>query len=140
MKPAIRWIVILICVIIIAYGIFKPREYKYQFDNKDAAMGKINDLEGTIAKLIDCESGGNPKAYHAKDGDGTDSVGILQFKWLTFEQYARKLNVFPHAEAAELKNIWTDPDAQINLAKEMIKSNRNNLRHWLICSKKNGLL
>jgi hypothetical protein len=138
MTIPIRRLVILLCVIIIAYGIFRPRTYKYQFESSDLMAGN---LEGTIAKLIACESSGNIHAIHAHDGkDGKDSVGVLQFKLATFVQYAKALNVFPEADAAELPNLWTGPDEQIKLAKEMIKKDRKNLHHWDTCSKKYHLI
>lgn len=57
------------------------------------AYSKVEVIEQTIdreewlARLIQCESGGDPNALNPVDLDGTPSHGILQFKDTTFEMY-----------------------------------------------------
>lgn len=145
MNIPIRRLIIAVAVLILAYAIFKPTKYEIRWDapatpDKPALAEKDDDMEAIISKLIECESGGNPNAYHPNDGDGTDSRGILQFKEKTFVGYALEYSLFPHADAAELPNLWTGPDEQIKLAKEMIRRKRSNLYHWKNCAIKKHLI
>ena len=144
MTIPIRRLVIIFAVLVLAYALFHPTKKEIRWDRapqKETSLVKeSDDMEGIISKLIECESGGNPNAYHPNDGDGTDSVGILQFKVKTFVHYALAYDLFPHAEAAELPNLWTGPDEQIKVAKEMIRRKRSNLYHWKNCSIKKGLI
>lgn len=145
MNPKNRRLLIAIALAVLLYGYLKTNTYEFKRESggivldssKDAATGQIDAI---IEKLVACESGGNPNAYHPKDGDGTDSVGILQFKVKTFVHYALAYDLFPYADAAELPNLWNDPDAQIKVAKEMIRRDRNNLYNWKVCSKRNNLI
>lgn len=132
MKPRICWwlIIVAICVLFWGFVHAPTREAVVVHD-------EVTDI---IEKLALCESSGNPHAIHKNDGkDGTDSVGILQFKLQTFKEQALAFKLFPYAEAAELENIWRDADAQKKVADAMIRKNKANLRHWYICSKKLGL-
>ena len=87
-----------------------------------------------LLKLIQCESGGDPSAI----GDSGKALGILQFHKGTFVSYAKKYDLFPQAEDAEIENFWGDSMSQIRLA-ELILKEQNGWKHWFVCSKKTGL-
>lgn len=139
---------IIIAVLILAYAIFTPREYRFERDRieTDDGIPTFSQLktetwkDSQLRKLANCESGMREGAIAVNDGNtGRDSKGIFQFQLPTFVAYATKYALFPDAEAAELPNLWTDPDAQIRVAATMIKKEPNAMRHWYICSKKLGL-
>ena len=143
-----RWLIIA-ALIVLLYGLLKTNAHQPNqedsgvvpvVDNR-ATTSQIDPIEGIIEKLITCESGGRIDAVAYNDGGtGLDSRGILQFQLPTFKGYAKQFNLFPYAEAKELENLWTDPDAQRQLAKEMIKKDRKNLYHWRVCATRNHLL
>lgn len=133
-----RWLFI-IAVLAFFFGVVKTLGDKIQAQDGAIPQDRIEEpVAAIIERLIACESGGNPLAIHKMDG-GSDSVGILQFKLKTFVGYALKYNLFPSAEAKELENLWTDPDAQIKVASKILKE-PNGMRHWLICSIKTGVM
>jgi len=90
----------------------------------------------TIEKLIACESNGVENAIHKLDGDGTDSVGVLQFKWKTFSYYSEKFGLFPLADEADMENLWHDKYAQKLVAATMMENEKNWKSHWKICGSK----
>lgn len=112
----------------------------YRFNIEKPVQGQIEPIAGIIKGLIACESGGNEHAIHYNDGAiGLHSRGILQFQRPTFELYWRSL-VNSDVDSYDISNLYTDPIAQKLLASVMIETNRNNLRHWKICSTRLGLL
>lgn len=46
-----------------------------------------------LARLMDCESGINPRAINPVDRDGTPSHGLLQFKPSTFDSFTAKYGI-----------------------------------------------
>ncbi len=89
-----------------------------------------------IDQLIWCESRGIENAINPSDGDGTDSVGVLQFKWKTFSYFAQKYNLFPLADEADMQNLWRDKWAQKLVAATMMENEKNWKSHWKICGSK----
>lgn len=87
-----------------------------------------------ISELARCESRFNPQAIHYKDGDGTDSVGILQFKRKTFSLYWKKL-INKDVEEVDIDNLWPDPQNQLELANQMILSDPRAVLNWRNCWK-----
>lgn len=83
-------------------------------------------LDAIIARLVWCESRGNPKAINKHDPI-TASIGLLQFKESTFKAYS-KLYSF----TGDIKN----GEDQKELAKIMIKDNRYAVYNWLNCYNK----
>lgn len=148
MQIPIRRAVIIIAVLILAYAILTPREYRFERARIeiDDGIPTYKELQteawkgSQLRKLAECESGMRENAIAVNDGNtGRDSKGIFQFQLPTFLGYATKYALFPNAEAAELPNLWTDPDAQIRVAATMIRKEPNAMRHWYLCSKKLGL-
>lgn len=146
MHIPIRKAAIIVAVLILAYAIFTPRKYEFRNDEPVSAVPTYKELQGEawkgsqLRKLAECESGMKENAIAVNDGNtGRDSKGIFQFQLPTFVGYATKYALFPDAEAAELPNLWTDPDAQIRVAAAMIRKEPNAMRHWYLCSKKLGL-
>lgn len=145
MEIPIRRAVIVIAVLILAYAIFTPRKYRFERERIeiDDGIPTYKELQSEawrgsqLRKLAECESGMRENAIAVNDGNtGRDSKGIFQFQLPTFVGFAKKYDLFPHAEAAELLNLWTDPDAQIRVAAAMIRKEPNAMRHWYICSER----
>lgn len=67
--------------------------------------------EEWLAKLIQCESHGNPEAINPKDRDGTPSYGLLQFKPSTFEMFSK---------AYKIEGELMDPEAQKAIVRRMM--------------------
>lgn len=74
-----------------------------------------------IAKLEQCESGGNWKALNPKDTDGTPSKGRFQFKDKTFNWLAKKYDI-------ATTSIWNG-DEQEKIVRRMIVDPSINLRN-----------
>lgn len=70
--------------------------------------------------LVDCESGGDPKAINPLDRDGTPSWGLLQFKPDTLFYYIRKYNILKDIERQEIMNVIFDGDLQVRVLEEML--------------------
>ena len=139
MKNPICWWLIVLAASVLAYGLLKSsRTAEIEISGGMGVPDKKDAVSLILERLALCESGGNPLAIHKLDGDGTDSVGILQFKLATFMQEARRFGLFPYAEAADLENLWPDKESQMAVAGAMLRKDRANLRHWYICSKKVG--
>ena len=132
-KQLIIWLLILLATSLL---IRASREWVYEPEVKVEA--KIDTLSPLIDKLAMCESGGDPEALNPEDG-GSRSSGVLQFKDSTFLHYAKRYEMFPYAEDAEIINFLTDPDQQKKMATLMLKENPENWRHWVNCSLKTGL-
>ena len=75
--------------------------------------------DSLIDRLIMCESGGNPYAINEHDPI-TRSVGILQFKDLTYKHFCVEQYGFPN-------EIW-NPTYQVDCAKKMIANGFG--KHW----------
>jgi len=127
----IIWSVVLLATALL---IRASREWVYE----PVKVETQDTLSPLIDKLAMCESGGKPEALNADDG-GSRSSGILQFKDSTFLHYAKRYEMFPFAEDAEIINFLTDPDQQKKMATLMLKENPENWRHWVNCSLKTGL-
>lgn len=123
----------MICLLF-ALGYYeKVKAPEVPLDTKTSPTGHLDAL---INQLALCESSNNPKAIHYNDGKvGVHSVGLLQFQRRTFKYYWEKL-VNKDIEDHEIDNLWHDPQAQVQLAKEMILENPDNLRHWENCSRR----
>lgn len=72
--------------------------------------------------VMNCESGGNPKAYNGNDPNG-GSFGLFQYQIGTFKGWAKELG--------EERDIW-DVEAQIRLTAYAFSKGRQ--FHWT-CSK-----
>lgn len=85
----------------------------------------VNKMVGTpaqekwLAALVQCESGGNPKAINPKDRDGTPSYGLLQFKPSTFRAFAK---------AYGITGVLMNADAQRAIVRKMMNDKSVN---WL---------
>jgi len=101
-----------------------------------AATEAVAQLTGAqvtwLAKLITCESSGNPAAINPKDKDGTKSFGLLQFKPATFYAFAKAYGI-------QVGN-YMDPDEQVEITSRMIQSSAT--IDWAVqfpaCTKKYG--
>lgn len=67
--------------------------------------------EAWLAKLVQCESTGDPGAVNPKDRDGTPSYGLLQFKPSTFAMFSK---------AYGIEGKLMDPDAQRAIVRRMM--------------------
>lgn len=104
----------------------------------------VDDLDPEIRiivdKLIFCESSGDPDAI-VHDTNGWNSRGLLQFQYPTFRQYALEYNFIKEDTPQEdVLKMMHDPEIPKILAYLMIESDRKNLAHWSVCSKKLELI
>ncbi len=130
-RQIIIWLAVLLATSLLLRA---SREYLYE----PVETSKVDTLSPLIDKLAMCESGGDPMALNPQDG-GSRSSGVLQFKDSTFIHYAKRYQLFPNAEDAEILNFLNDAEYQKQLAKLMLDENPNNWRHWYNCSLKTGL-
>ncbi len=136
-----RWL-FFVAVGIVLFGVVKTASTEKDIESGTLAPVEDKQAIGAILeRLIGCESGGNPDAVAVNDGNtGLDSKGVLQFQLPTFQRFALKYQLFPEAEAKELENLWTDPDAQIKVATKMLEDDMKNLNHWYNCRIKIGVV
>ena len=67
-----------------------------------------------LAKLVSCESLGDPAAVNPKDRDGTPSYGLLQFKPSTFAMFSRAYGIGDPSD-------YMDPKAQKAIVLRMMR-------------------
>ena len=79
--------------------------------------------EKEMRLVMNCESGGNPKAFNPHDPN-SGSYGLFQYQKSTFEQFAK--------EIGEVRDIW-DVEAQVRLTAYAFARGRQS--HWS-CYKK----
>lgn len=96
------------------------------------------ELNHWIDGLISKESEGKE---HVKilDSNNKYSYGCLQFQLDTFREFSQRYKLFPDVEMGEYENLIYDCNLQKKLAKEMIKENHDNWRHWYTSVKVKGL-
>ncbi len=97
----------------------------------------MNAHQEVVEKLIQCESQGKEDAVHKLDGDGTDSINVLQFKYKTFRYYAEKYGIFngKDFDEADWMNAWNDTYYQKLVASWIIEKDKNWKNNWVVCSK-----
>ena len=78
--------------------------------------------------VLECESGGNPKAHNPKDPNG-GSYGLFQYQKRTWDLFAKEARL-------ENPDIW-DPNDQILVTAWAFSKDRQS--HWS-CAKKLGLI
>lgn len=75
---------------------------------------KVSDArEKWLAKLIQCESRGNPKAINPKDLDGTASYGLLQFKPSTFWAFGETYGIVKREKNKDEPKLVIMPDGSL---------------------------
>ena len=127
-------LVLMSLLLALTVGTIKPTQPS--IPPKDLATGQI---EAVLSELAMCESGGDDKAVNWDDGaPGLHSKGLLQFQHPTFRHEWRRL-INKDIEDEEIYNLWTDPEAQTQLATAMLTESPKNLRHWKICTRKHNL-
>ena len=108
---------------------------------QNSSVGQNGANKGIVARiptaemielLVKCESGGNPGAI----GDNGKARGVLQFHRGTLKSFAVKYGLRTELTEADYSNT----SLQREVARKMIEENKNNLRHWLVCSRKQNLL
>lgn len=87
-------------------------------------------IEIWVRGLVRYECEGCPPNYRRVDTNGYYSYGCLQFQRRTFITEAKRFDLLPDAEEAELMNHIYSCDFQQLLAKKMIERNYGDWRHW----------
>lgn len=97
----------------------------------------INKHIDILNHLIEGESEGRENAKNEFDGDGTLSLGCLQFKWKTFREKAIKYGVFNglFLDNADWQNRWADCWSQKLVAATMLENEQTPLCHWRVTSR-----
>jgi len=122
------WLLVLLGISLLIRG---SREWVYdpiKVEAKDALDIWIDKLE----KEEGCPDVG------LVDSNGKLSYGPLCFQGETFVAYAKKYNLIPQAEPAELMNFVSDEYYQKKLARLMVEENYENWRHWFNSSNRMG--
>lgn len=102
-----------------------------RLEGKNEGLG----FSADVAKLVNCESGGNARAI----GDHGTSFGILQFKLSTFWRFGKKYGVFANDTTIEQARAFIySPGTQIAIAEKMLDEGLYS--QWYNCSKSSGLL
>lgn len=116
-----------------------PQTAEYTSEVASSSLHRAGEEDSVIRERVKaiewCESRGNESAV----GDSGMARSVLQFWPGTFLSYAKKYDLFPSAEDAEIMNFYLDPDAQRELAYLMLK-NEQGYTHWLRCSKMLGYI
>ncbi|MBI4085031.1 MAG: hypothetical protein HY432_00805 [Candidatus Liptonbacteria bacterium] len=84
-------------------------------------------LDYWIRKLVLLESEGKTD-IKVLDHNGLHSFGCLQFQMSTFEEYALKYDLI--SDGSSVEEAIYDCELQKEIAKRMIRENRNNWRRW----------
>lgn len=136
LKQCITYLFALILGSILVYSLTALAIAPINVENP--VKGNLEAISRVLAKLSYCESSNNPNAYVHDDG-GSPSAGLLQFKIGTFGGYWKDL-INKDVEDQDIQNLWKDPDAQLQLATEMLKQSPKNLRHWSVCTRRWSLM
>lgn len=90
-------------------------------------------IDTFIAKLRNCESGGNDEALNPVDLDGTPSKGRFQFKDTTFTHFAKKYDI-------PVTSVWNG-DEQEKILRRMIDDPKVKLQNQFPdCYRKYGYI
>lgn len=88
-----------------------------------------------ISRLMECESQRNNN-IKVLDVNKRYSYGALQFQRETLLYFSRRYGLRTELMEEDLYNA----SLQREIAKKMILEDKNNLRNWLICARRLGLL
>ncbi len=112
-----------------AYAMEAPKNPLLNIGDYAEKVAAENDISPThFKRLISCESHWHEDAA----GDHGTSLGILQFKALTFAQFVKKYGLDSYDYDLQ------DPYQQMDLAARMISDGY--LSHWKNCARKTGWL
>lgn len=92
-----------------------------------------------LARLAECESGGNPNIPPTLDTNGKHSYGLLQFQLPTFLDYGKHYGILPsNMTEKEALEVIYDSHLQVDIAEKILEE-KGGWRHWHNCATKLGI-